>query len=281
MLAFVGLAAGAAWAAPAPEEDALASMLTSPPLLARRLQEYTPPPPSPPRPSRPPPDLSQPFRPSFIALIIGSPLTIALVTTAWPDDTPSFALRPCPVPGARAAQAPCSCCASSGAVGGSGRLDTPNSLTLAPAPTPNSNQCLWWCHFGRCSGYWCSLCGAKARGGKLRLRKVPRGVIVQPQTNGVTTGPVPGGPIKAAEEDTQLAISSLGALSGRKTQQQEAEEKEAEEKEAAEKEAAEKEAAEKGPLRRTATFTILADMWRIDRSLTRRYPRQRRMFEET
>ena len=150
-----------------------------------------------------------------------------------------------PVPGARAAQAPCSCCASSGAVGGSGRLDTPNSLILAPAPTPNSNQCLWWCHFGRCSGYWCSLCGAKARGGKLRLRKVPRGVIVQPQTNGVTTGPVPGGPIKAAEEDTQLAISSLGALSGRKTQQQEAEEKEAEEKEAEEKEAEEKEAAEK------------------------------------
>ena len=72
MLAFVGLAAGAAWAAPAPEEDALASMLTSPPLLARRLQEYTPPPPSPPRPSRPPPDLSQPFRPSFYALVIGS-----------------------------------------------------------------------------------------------------------------------------------------------------------------------------------------------------------------
>ena len=151
-----------------------------------------------------------------------------------------------PVPGARAAQAPCSCCASSGAVGGSGRLDTPNALTLAPAPTPNSSQCLWWCHFGRCHWcHWWSLCGAKARGGKLRLRKVPRGVIVQPQTNGVTTGPVPGGPIKAAEEDTQLAISSLGALSGRKTQQQEAEEKEAEEKEAAEKEAEEKEAEEK------------------------------------
>ena len=115
-----------------------------------------------------------------------------------------------------------------------------------PSPNPNSNQCLWWCHFGRCHRcYWWSLCGAKARGGKLRLRKVPRGVIVQPQTNGVTTGPVPGGPIKAAEEDTQLAISSLGALSGRKTQQQEAEEKEAEEKEAEEKEAEEKEAAEK------------------------------------
>ena len=158
----------------------------------------------------------------------------------------------CPVPGA-------SC---SGAVGGSGRLDTPNALTLAPAPAPNSNQCLWWCHFGRCSGCWWSPCGAKARGGKLRLRKVPRGVIVQPQANGVTTGPVPGGPIEAAAQESQLTSNSLGALSGMKTQQQQAEEKEAAEKAARERSC--HAAASKGDL---AALTHLVE-WGVDVNAT-------------
>ena len=100
MMLFVGLAA-VAWAPHRPEavaaaadvrvqasEDALTSLL----LWPRRLQDDTPPPPSPqpppPSPPRwPPPDLSQPFRPSFYALVIGSPLTIALVTAAWPHHT--------------------------------------------------------------------------------------------------------------------------------------------------------------------------------------------------
>ena len=150
----------------------------------------------------------------------------------------------------------------SGAVGGSGRLDTPNALTLAPAPAPNSNQCLWWCHFGRCSGCWWSPCGAKARGGKLRLRKVPRGVIVQPQANGVTTGPVPGGPIEAAAQESQLTSNSLGALSGMKTQQQQAEEKEAAEKAARERSC--HAAASKGDL---AALTHLVE-WGVDVNAT-------------
>ena len=144
MMLFVGLAAVAS-APHRPEavaaaadgrvqasEEALTSLL----LWPRRLQDDTPPPPSPqpppPSPPRwPPPDLSQPFRPSFYALVIGSPLTIALVTAAGPHIL-SGAVRRCPVP-AMCPRCPDSAAAPpQGAAGGSGRLNTPRPVTGCP-----------------------------------------------------------------------------------------------------------------------------------------------------
>ena len=69
-------------------ENARPPMLTSPPLLVRRLEGFTlptpplPPPSPPPRPSLPSPEISQPFRLSFYLLVVGSPFIIALVAAA-------------------------------------------------------------------------------------------------------------------------------------------------------------------------------------------------------
>ena len=64
---------------------------------------------------------------------------------------------------------------------------------------------MWWCHYGRCSGYWWCLYGAKARRGKLRLRRLPRGVIVQAKG---ATGPVQGDPTEEPTDMTRIVSFS-------------------------------------------------------------------------
>ena len=84
----VSVAAAAAGRMQLPD-DSLSTHRGSDGAGARRLQNQPdallpPVPPSPPGlgPRAPPPDLEQPFRASFYVLVIGSPLTIALVTAA-------------------------------------------------------------------------------------------------------------------------------------------------------------------------------------------------------